>query len=202
MLPNKDELKLIDEAIADTKADPVKARPALIKAFNAAEFTTDQIESWLVVKKETNPELWGAAADPAQAERDAANAALAAEAFTGTGRKIDARGRLVKAVGQPEADRLAKLHGLRNAADFTSIGTAPTADNDEAGDDEAAKAKAKKKDDDKATSSNPWSPKYRGVSTADAERIRIIKTLGTKVAAAMCKKHNVDLAGRPLRQRA
>lgn len=48
---------------------------------------------------------------------------------------------------------------------------------------------------------NPWSAKFKGGDAA-AERIRIIKTLGTKAAASMASAAGADLAGRPLRGRA
>lgn len=202
MLPNKDELKIIDEAIAATNAAPevaAKLRPAIIKAFDAAEFTTDQIDLWLVVSKEKLPDLWGATLDPAQAERNTENAALALTAFEGRG-NVDARGRLVKAVGEAEANKLAKAHGLKSVADFTSVGKAPAADDDE-GEDDDAKAKAKAKGGDKP-SSNPWSPKYKGTEgEKQAERVRIIRVMGSKAAARMSAACHVDLAGRPLRSR-
>jgi hypothetical protein len=55
---------------------------------------------------------------------------------------------------------------------------------------------------DKATKGerNPWSPNYQG-KDAELERVRIIKTLGTKMAASMAASCEVDLAGRPLRRR-
>jgi hypothetical protein len=203
MYPDKEELKIIDAAIAEAKADPVKARPALVNAFNAGDITVDRIDSYLVVLKEKQPDLWGATLDPVQATKDAETAALASAAFVG--RSIASRGALVKAVGEAEAGRLAKLHGLVGLADFKTVGVAPViADDDEGDDDEAdkAKSKAKNKDGDKdKPSSNPWSQNYKGSNPADAERIRIIKTLGTKAAASMATSAGADLAGRPLRSR-
>ena len=49
----------------------------------------------------------------------------------------------------------------------------------------------------KGGSRNPWSPAYRG-GDAEAERIRVIRTMGTKAAQTMAKSCNVDIAGRAL----
>lgn len=196
MLPNKDELAILDEAIAAANADPAKARPAIVKAFVAGDLTLDQVDSWFVVQKEARPDLWSK--DPAQAELDEATASLAQAAFVGRG-SVDARGRLVKAVGEVAADRLARLHGIKGLTDFKTIGKAPTegdGEPDDKGKDTVAdKGKGK-------PSTNPWSPNYRGSNPAEAERVRIIKSLGTRAAASMATSAGTDLAGRPLRQRA
>ena len=54
-------------------------------------------------------------------------------------------------------------------------------------------------DGPKGGSKNPWSPSYRG-GDAEAERIRVIKNLGTKAAQSMAASCQVDLAGRALRR--
>jgi len=200
MLPNRDELKLLDDAIASTNAAPevaAKLRPAIIKAFDAAEFTTDQIDSWLVISKEKHSDLWGTTVDPKKATLDAEHAALARIACEGKG-NADARSRLARAVGVQEADKIARTFGLSGIGDFKTVGVAPLADADDAGDDdEAAKAKG---DKDKP-SSNPFSPKFKGTpAEAEVERVRIIKVLGTKAAARMATAAGTDLAGRPLRR--
>jgi len=201
LYPNKDELALIRTAITDAKADPAKAEIELIKGFHAGNYTMDQLDSYLVVLKSEKPDLWGATVDPAQAERDNENAALARVAFEGKG-SVDARGRLVKATSEAEADKLAKQYGLTGLGDFKNVGVAPAVEDDE-GEDEAAKAKAKAKSKDKdKPSTNPWSPNYRGDEAAkQAERVRIIRVMGSKAAARMSAACQVDLAGRPLRSR-
>ena len=50
-------------------------------------------------------------------------------------------------------------------------------------------------------STNPWSPNYKG-KDAEAKRIRLIRTLGTKAAQGMAFAAGTDIAGRPLRNAA
>lgn len=51
-------------------------------------------------------------------------------------------------------------------------------------------------------STNPWSAGYRGKAPAEGERIRLIRTLGTKVASEMARSAGTDIAGRKLRDTA
>jgi hypothetical protein len=48
---------------------------------------------------------------------------------------------------------------------------------------------------------NPWSASYKGAD-AEAERIRLIRVLGTKSCASMAASAGTDIAGRPLRKSA
>jgi hypothetical protein len=48
------------------------------------------------------------------------------------------------------------------------------------------------------STSNPWSANYRG-KDAEAERIRLIKVMGTKAASQMAFAAGTDIAGRKLR---
>jgi hypothetical protein len=51
-------------------------------------------------------------------------------------------------------------------------------------------------------SDNPFSLNFRGTAEqAEQRRVQMIKTLPTSKIAAMCAKHGVDLAGRPLAQK-
>jgi hypothetical protein len=197
--PDKETLTAIRATIKEVGADPAKAEIALVQAFNKGLYTLDTIDSYFIVLQDEKPDLWAKSADPAKVEIDAANAALAVAAYTGKGTAkgiIDARTKHRKAVGAVEADAVARRFGLSSAADFKTIGVAPTGTADD-------EIKAKEKE--KADSTNPWSPNYRGradEAATEAERIRIIKVLGTKTAASMAASCHVDLAGRLLRHRA
>jgi hypothetical protein len=173
LLPNKDELAEIRRALKDGDITDAGAEARAIKDFSEAKYQIEGVDSFVVLLRE---ELTAKPGGPFGEHAD-----LIEQAFSGKG-SADARQKLLKAIGPEATDAAAKRFGLSGYADFRSAGKVP--------DDFRPKDKSV---------GNPWSPKYSGKVPADQERVRLIKTLGTKVATQMARAAGTDIAGRPLR---
>lgn len=176
--PDKNELAELKRGLKEGGITDPRALPMAIKAFSESEFTIEMVDSYAVLLRE---KLNAPAGDNGLGE----HAELIRESYEGRGNP-DARTRLVKAVGQAAADAAGRPFGLNGVTDFWRAGKLP-------------EGFAPPKD---KTTSNPWSDRYKGRAPADQERIRIIKTLGTRAATEMARSANVDIAGRPLRGQA
>jgi len=181
-LPTKHELAEIKRSLKDAGARP-EAEAAAVKAFADGSFTVDTIDSWWAVQRVDQPSLWP---HPA-----AEHAALMSEAFEGRGR-VDARGRLVKAIGEAEAERAAKLFGLTGLHDYKTVGRTPL-------DAEPEGDKSKPDDRPKRDRSNPWT--WPDGPEAQAERLRIIRNTPTKFSAGLARAAGKRLDGRPLAEK-
>jgi hypothetical protein len=181
LLPTKDELTEIRRSMKDAGARP-EAEAAAVKAFADGAFTVDTIDSWWAVQRVDQPSLWP--------HPTSEHAALMSEAFKGRGRgRVDARGRLVKAIGEAEAERAAKLFGLTGLHDYKTVGTIRP-DAEPEGDN------SKFDDRPKRDRSNPWT--WPDGPEAQAERLRIIRNAPTKFSAGLARAAGKRLDGRPL----
>lgn len=176
------ELKTMKDALIEAGANLNVALPAAVEAFaERGEWTNETAGSWVAQAKAKHPEFW----IKPPTEADLANAELEKQAFTGKG-NATARAKLVKAVGEDDANERARKYGLRNVGDFARRGIAPVTDDD------------KNKDTKPDAAKNPWvlpPDDPEGI----ARRNGIIRSLGTRVASELARAAGKDIAARPLR---
>jgi hypothetical protein len=170
--PNKDESTAITEALVAVGATSPGAKAAAFEAFANSEFGLDNAESYFVVQGAKQPDVYFPKIEaplPVDDARAAELAEMERASFEGKG-NVDARGRLVKTIGQDATEARAKAWGLRGVHDFRTPGIAPAID--EAG----AKPKAKPTD-------NPFT-KARWNLTEQSRLYRATPELAVKLAAA------------------
>jgi hypothetical protein len=131
--PNKDELEAVKaELIANGVQDIEAALTiAVVEGFEGGEWTLETAAGYPYKLKAKHPELWSK--QPTAA--DTATAALEREAFTSTGAAAaTARAKLVKAVGEDQANIAARTYGLKSIGDFASKGVGPACADEKGGD--------------------------------------------------------------------
>jgi hypothetical protein len=170
-----DELTAATEAA--TKAGVVNTAEAVaevIQRMQTAEVVLDGLAAHFALAKVAHKD-WFAAADKAIDTGD--HAELIAAAFEGKG-SVDARGKLLKALGPVECDKLAQAHSLKSVGDFSRPGKTPT------------DAKPLK------SAQNPFADES---PAGEARRISFIRSRGTKASSSLAAAVHRDIAGRPLR---
>jgi hypothetical protein len=186
LTPDKAEMEAIRDACqrATKKHPPVVATAIetdVIEAFQNGKFTIDEIETWLAKQFEFGKTHLFERSE--QRDREA-------EAFTGgkDGRgSVTSRGALVKEIGIAAADAAAKRWGLASIHDYRTKAERPNGD---AGDDKA------KKHSERGDPDNPWS--WPAGEKRDAEILRMVKAVPTKLVRSLAAKANCRIDGRSL----
>jgi hypothetical protein len=114
---------------------------------------------------------------------------LAAQAF-GNPPSLAAQGRMVKQYGEEAAAEEARRWNTKLGA--TSGGRHPDSGGTEA-------KPVVRESDREAPNKNPWHPKWNGKDRVAAQT-SIIRSLGSKVAAALARSAGVTLSGHPLKK--
>jgi hypothetical protein len=167
--PTEAEMKTLTETCQRHHVVKTAIETDVLDRYLKGKFNLDGIDAWLAKQQTKRPHLF---------EQPTAHQSLEALAFAGSG-NVTARGKLVKEIGEKDADKAARSWGLSGLHDFTRQG-APVS-----GEQKAAR---------KADRENPWSEAGWNLTRQGA----LVKAMGIEKAASMARAaHSYIGATRP-----